>query len=173
METTGIVRRIDELGRIVIPKEIRRTMRIREGEELEILMGQGELVFRKFSAIKNIENFAEPVARALAEATGGTVAVCDNDTVVSVSGAHKKRLTDRAISDKAGAAAALRAVKTYAGAERFSVTADGEDVSDKICVAPVVAGGDLYGSIVLFTDGEKDFMPQVALSAKFLEAACV
>jgi stage V sporulation protein T len=148
-------------------------MRIREGEELEIRMGQGELVFRKFSAIKNIESFAEPVARALAESTGCTAAVCDNDMFVAVGGTHRKRLADRVLSEKAAAAVSCRTAKTYSGASRFSMTSDGEEISSAVSVAPIIAGGDLYGGVMLFTDGAVDYSTQVALSAKFLEAACV
>ena len=79
MLTTGITRRIDELGRVVIPKEIRRTMRLREGEEMEIFVEDNSLVLKKYSSLATLARFADEVAESLAVAAGGTVVITDND----------------------------------------------------------------------------------------------
>lgn len=99
MKATGIVRRIDDLGRVVIPKEIRRTLHIRVGEPLEIYVsGDGEVIFRKYSPLGELSNFAVQYAEVLARATGGAVLVSDRDHVITVSGASKKEFVDQRIS---------------------------------------------------------------------------
>ena len=90
MKATGIVRRIDDLGRVVIPKEIRRTMRIREGDPLEIYTDRdGEVIFKKYSPIGELGDFAGQICESLHKTTDGIAAVCDRDSVIAVSGAHR------------------------------------------------------------------------------------
>ena len=99
MKATGIVRRIDDLGRVVIPKEIRRTMHMREGDPLEIFTAaDGEVVFKKYSPIGEFSSFATQYAEVLSKTTGMTVMITDRDRVVSVCGAQKKALTDGRVS---------------------------------------------------------------------------
>lgn len=99
MKATGIVRRIDDLGRVVIPKEIRRTMRIREGDPLEIYTdSDGEVIFKKYSPIGELSVFAGQYAEILHKITNDAVLVCDRDHVVAVSGVPKKELLERRIS---------------------------------------------------------------------------
>ncbi len=88
MKATGIVRRIDDLGRIVIPKEIRRTLRIKEGDPLEIYTDRdGEVIFKKYSPIGEMQSFANEYATALQKATGTPIFVCDKEEVICVRGA--------------------------------------------------------------------------------------
>ena len=102
MKATGIVRRIDDLGRIVIPKEIRRTMRIREGDPLEIYTeSDGTVIFKKYSPIGELSEFASQYAESLAKTTGLACCISDTDTVIAVSGAPKKELTDKKLSSDA------------------------------------------------------------------------
>ena len=99
MKATGIVRRIDDLGRVVIPKEIRRTMRIREGTPLEIYTGVGgEVIFKKYSPVGELSAFAEDYAEALAKGSSLTAAICDEDTVIAAAGPLKKELSGKEIS---------------------------------------------------------------------------
>ena len=99
MKATGIVRRIDDLGRVVIPKEIRRTLRIREGDPLEIFTSNdGEVIFKKYSPIGELSSFAGQYAEILHKTAAKPVLVCDRDHVVSVSGVPKKELLERRIS---------------------------------------------------------------------------
>ena len=109
MKATGIVRRIDDLGRVVIPKEIRRTMRIREGDPLEIYTdNDGEVIFKKYSPIGELSGFATQYAEVLYKVSGFPVVVCDRDHVIAVAGLPKKELLERR------ATAALEEVKlTY------------------------------------------------------------
>lgn len=98
MKATGIVRRIDDLGRVVIPKEIRRTLRIREGDPLEIFVDRdGEVILKKYSPIGELGDFAQEYADSLFEATGHVSIICDRDAVVAVAGAPKKQWIDRDI----------------------------------------------------------------------------
>jgi len=99
MKATGIVRRIDDLGRVVIPKEIRRTMRIREGDPLEIYTSNdGEVIFKKYSPITEISSFSNMYADVLCKNGGLPCIICDKDHVLSVSGIPKKEILERRIS---------------------------------------------------------------------------
>ena len=99
MKATGIVRRIDDLGRVVIPKEIRRTMRIREGDPLEIYTDrEGEVIFKKYSPIGELQNFATEYADTLQKTSGLPIFICDRDAVIAVSGASKREYLDKKIS---------------------------------------------------------------------------
>ena len=99
MKATGIVRRIDELGRIVIPKEIRRTMRIREGDPLEIFTDRdGEVIFKKYSPVGELSDFAAQLCDTLSKTSGFGAAVTDRDSVIAVCGAPKRELLGKQIS---------------------------------------------------------------------------
>ena len=98
MKATGIVRRIDDLGRVVIPKEIRRTMRIREGDPLEIYTEKdGEVIFKKYSPIGELSNFVGAYTETVNKATGLTAIITDKDSVIAASGLHKKELFEESV----------------------------------------------------------------------------
>ena len=98
MKATGIVRRIDDLGRVVIPKEIRRTMRIKEGDPLEIYTDrEGEVIFKKYSPIGEMQDFATDYAEALQKTSSSPIFICDRDAVIAVSGASKRDYLERKI----------------------------------------------------------------------------
>ena len=148
MKATGIVRRIDDLGRVVIPKEIRRTMRIREGDPLEIYTGtDGEVVFKKYSPMGEMIGFAGDFATALAEGCDLAVIICDRDRCVAVGGASKRDLLEKPItSELEKIVEDRRLFVNREGASLFAVTG----YEQKICVAaPVIAAGDIVGSVVL------------------------
>ena len=99
MKATGIVRRIDDLGRVVMPKEIRRTMRIREGDPLEIYTNNdGEVIFKKYSPIGELSAFSVQYAEALHKIGGLPAVICDRDHVVAVAGLPKKEMVERRLS---------------------------------------------------------------------------
>ncbi len=99
MKATGIVRRIDELGRVVIPKEIRRTLRIREGDPLEIFTDRdGEVILKKYSPIGELSSFAREYTESLVRTLGHSAAICDKDQVICASGSARKELQDKSIS---------------------------------------------------------------------------
>ena len=149
MKATGIVRRIDDLGRVVIPKEIRRTMRIREGDPLEIYTDrEGEVIFKKYSPIGELQNFATEYADTLQKTTGMPILICDRDAVIAVSGASKREYLDRKISR--GLEEIIEGRGLYirgSGRETISVTDDGGShyVS---CAMPIISVGDIVGCVV-------------------------
>ena len=99
MKATGIVRRIDDLGRVVIPKEIRRTLRIREGDPLEIYTDrEGEVILKKYSPIGELGDFAEAYAESLHNTSGHIIAVADRDSIIAVSGGSRKDLLEKQLS---------------------------------------------------------------------------
>ena len=99
MKATGVVRRIDDLGRIVIPKEIRRTLRIKEGDPIEIFTDkEGEVILKKYSPIGELSEFATGYAETLAKTTGHIACITDKDSVIAVSGGSKKEFLEKAIS---------------------------------------------------------------------------
>ena len=152
MKATGIVRRIDDLGRVVIPKEIRRTMRIREGDPLEIFTDKdGELIFKKYSPIGELSDFAAQICDSLRKATDGIAAVCDRDSVIAISGGAKKELLDKAISDSLGDIMEKRSPYRHdSGGSSLPVIA--EDGGFCLSVAaPVISEGDVMGCVLFVT----------------------
>lgn len=153
MKATGIVRRIDDLGRVVVPKEIRRTMRIREGDPLEIFTdNDGEVIFKKYSPLGELGVFAAQYAEVLNKTSGYSVVVCDRDHVIAVSGIPKKEMVERRVST------ALEDVMDRRKA--FSINSatsgklqpvEGIDRFAAVC-APIITSGDVCGSIMLLTD---------------------
>ena len=126
MKATGIVRRIDELGRVVIPKEIRRTLRIREGDPLEIYTDRdGEVILKKYSPIGEMSSFAKDYTESIFRSLGHIACIVDRDQVVAVSGVNKKELWDKPISHDLEQAIASRQTQTYnrqMGGKVMSVT---------------------------------------------------
>ena len=149
MKATGIVRRIDDLGRVVIPKEIRRTMRIREGDPLEIFTEKdGEVVFKKYSPVGELSPFAVQYADVLSRACNMTVLVCDRDHVIAAAGPNRKDFYERRVS--AGLDDVMEGRQTYvvqAGGNRLQPV---EAISRYAAVAaPILAGGDVTGAVCL------------------------
>ncbi len=170
MKATGIVRRIDDLGRVVIPKEIRRTMRIREGDPLEIYTDAGGLVvFRKYSPIGELSNFAGQYAEALSAGTELGVAIADNDSFISVSGLPKKEFLGQPISEQISQIIEERRQATF-DSDSNNGTVGGRPL---LVASPIISAGDAVGAVLLFggektnivTDGDKRL---AAVAASFL-----
>ena len=149
MKATGIVRRIDDLGRVVIPKEIRRTMRIREGDPLEIYTDrEGEVIFKKYSPIGELAGFASQYADTLHKTCGMAVIISDRDMIIACSGVSKKEYGDKKLSGELEEIIESRALYSYKnGDERVPVT-DNENSSCYIsCAMPIVSEGDVIGCV--------------------------
>jgi AbrB family transcriptional regulator (stage V sporulation protein T) len=148
MKATGIVRRIDDLGRIVIPKEIRRTLRIKEGDPLEIFTDrEGEVIFKKYSPISELQSFAAEYADTLQKTAGMPIFICDRDSIITVSGASKREYTDRKISRSLEEIIESRALYLRgSGKETISITDDGSHYVS--CAMPILAEGDIIGCII-------------------------
>jgi len=148
MKATGIVRRIDDLGRVVIPKEIRRTLRIRDGDPLEIYTEKdGEVIFKKYSPVGELSDFAAQICEALYKSGDCVAAVCDRDTVIACAGVPKKELVDKRISG--GLTDIMDSRRLYAAAPRAEVPfAEGEEILFISVAAPIIAEGDVMGCVV-------------------------
>ncbi|MDF2567263.1 MAG: transcriptional regulator, AbrB family [Oscillospiraceae bacterium] len=170
MKATGIVRRIDDLGRVVIPKEIRRTMRIREGDPLEIYTSNdGEVIFKKYSPIGEISSFASQYADVLHKTGGLPAVVCDRDHVIAVSGVPKKELLERRVSHSLEDAMESRKniiVKDNQSPRINPV--EGVDRHALVC-APIIASGDVCGSI-MYVSGDEDTVAN-EVQVKLVQAA--
>lgn len=159
MKATGIVRRIDDLGRIVIPKEIRRTMRIREGDPLEIFTDrEGEVILKKYSPINELSEFATEYAESLYESIGFDCMVSDRDTIVAVGGASKKEYLNKRISSDLENIIGEREI--YSSDKNGKVLRISTEESDlekykSQIIVPIVSHGDPIGSLVLMSKGEE------------------
>ena len=150
MKATGIVRRIDDLGRVVIPKEIRRTMRIREGDPLEIYTSRdGEVIFKKYSLLGGVEDFAGQLCETMSRSTGCICAVTDRDTVIAVAGGGKRELLGKRITSELEQIMEGRRIYQYGGEDQPIPVTDGNDKLITSVAAPILAEGDLLG-LVLF-----------------------
>ena len=152
MKATGIVRRIDDLGRVVIPKEIRRTLRIREGDPLEIFVDrEGEVILKKYSPINELGNFAKEYAEALHDSLGQAVLICDRDNVVAIAGASKKDYLNRRIG--MGLEEIMTARKNILSVKQSNlgiIEHQDEELASYV-VAPIISSGDLIGGVILFS----------------------
>ena len=154
MKATGIVRRIDDLGRVVIPKEIRRTMRIREGDPLEIYTSRdGEVIFKKYSLLGGVEDFAGQLCETMSRSTGRICAVTDRDTVIAVAGGAKRELLGKRITAELEQVMDGRRIYQYDGEGTPIPVCDGNDRLTTAVAAPILSEGDLLG-LVLFVDTE-------------------
>ena len=163
MKATGIVRRIDDLGRVVIPKEIRRTMRIREGDPLEIYTDRdGEVIFKKYSPIGELGIFATQYAEILARTSGFGICITDKDNVIAVSGASKKELMDKKISTEMENT--IEEKDTYVSkgntGKKISVV-DGAEKYSAGLICPIIAEGDTIGSVVFLSENNNESYGEV------------
>ena len=148
MKATGLVRRIDDLGRVVIPKEIRRTMRIREGDPLEIYTDRdGEVIFKKYSPIGELHAFATEYADTLQKTAGMPIFICDRDAIITVSGASKREYVDRKISRSLEEIIESRTLYVRDnGKETIPLTDDGSHYVSS--AMPIISEGDIIGCVV-------------------------
>ena len=155
MKATGIVRRIDDLGRVVIPKEIRRTLRLREGTPLEIFTDrEGEIILKKYSPMAELSTFARQYAESLAQSTGLAVCVTDRDQVIAVAGGLKKELLQKSIS-KGLEQMILNRISVTANQDDgkfIPVTAeDAEEYFGQV-TAVILCEGDAIGAVILLNN---------------------
>lgn len=174
MDSSGIIRRIDDLGRVVIPKEIRKTLRIKEGDPLEISSENDRLVFKKFSPVNSMCGFAEGVAESIKNLTDKNCIITDTDVVLYLT-SSRKELQGKKISQELDEI--IRAKKsTYycrsEGGEPISICED-DILAENQIIVPIVNNGDCYGAVVLY-DKDKEakidssLMKMVQLSAMVL-----
>lgn len=160
MKATGIVRRIDELGRVVIPKEIRRTLRLKEGDPLEIFTTHDELTLKKYSPIATLEGFSEATARSLNLLSGKLCAICDTDSVLHASGEGKRELEGKRLSSDMDKI--LRDRRSYLAnlTEGDNVVSIAETPIEGVTaqiIVPIITNGDCIGAVAILSraEGEK------------------
>ncbi len=172
MKATGIVRRIDDLGRVVIPKEIRRTLRIREGDPLEIYTAtDGEVIFKKYSPVGELSAFAGQYADVIARISSMPTLICDKDHVIAAAGVSKREFLERRVT---------QVLENYME-NRKTYTATQQTVGDvqpiegvehyAAVIYPIIASGDVTGAVVMLT-GENIKVPSSA-EIKLAQSAAV
>ena len=153
MKATGIVRRIDDLGRVVIPKEIRRTLKIREGMPMEIFTDiSGEVILKKYSPVGEMSQLAEAYAEALVTLTGLGAAICDGEQVIAAAGPGRKELLHKAISPQVEEV--IEGKKSFVAAGEALVPVALGGAGAALAVFPVVSLGAVMGGVLLLK-GEK------------------
>ncbi len=157
MKATGIVRRIDDLGRVVIPKEIRRTHRIKEGDPLEIFTDrEGEVIFKKYSPIGELADFAGSYADALSKTIGHPVCITDKDRVISISGVPKRELLDKKIASEIESLMEEKTTFVKKSKENKEIYICEDNNKYQVgALAPIISEGDSIGSVIIFSDDGK------------------
>lgn len=167
MKATGVVRRIDDLGRIVIPKEIRRTLRIKEGDPIEIFTDkEGEVILKKYSPIGELSEFATGYAETLAKTTGHIACITDKDSVIAVSGGSKKEFLEKAISPELEKLIENKEIYTSKDNNEkcLPITQNStSNFNNSQVIYPIISDGDVIGSIVLLSKEAKTKMGESEL----------
>ncbi|WP_223703315.1 stage V sporulation protein T [Sutcliffiella deserti] len=152
MKATGIVRRIDDLGRVVIPKEIRRTLRIREGDPLEIFVDRdGEVILKKYSPISELGDFAREYAEALYDSLGQPVLICDRDTFIAVAGSSKKEYMNKSISEVIEKSMEDRNSVLKTEEQQVAIVDGMAETLASYTIGPIIANGDPIGAVVIMS----------------------
>ncbi|MBP2242589.1 AbrB family transcriptional regulator (stage V sporulation protein T) [Cytobacillus eiseniae] len=151
MKATGIVRRIDDLGRVVIPKEIRRTLRIREGDPLEIFVDRdGEVILKKYSPISELSDFAKEYAEALYDSLGNPVLICDRDTFIAVAGGSKKDYLNKSISELVEKTMEDRSSVIMNQQGEIALVDGNSEATAAYTIGPIIANGDPIGAVIIY-----------------------
>lgn len=165
MKATGIVRRVDDLGRIVIPKEIRRTFRIKEGDPLEIYTEKdGGVIFRKYSPMGDLQEFASQMCDSMGESTGRIAAICDRDSIIAVHGAPKRDLLDKPVSQELEKMMKQRTHYLFKRGEARVPLTEGNDHYQLGSCAPILSQGDLMGCVIFLQEEDGDALQEGDLS---------
>ena len=151
MKATGIVRRMDDLGRVVVPKELRRTMKISEGTPLEIFIDKdGSIIFRKYSPVGELNESAKNMAECISAASGIGTAVCDRDRIIATAGIPKKDLLDKPVSKQLDEL--MRRKKAFVSSGEDTVLAAEGGLRTANAAFPISCAGDLCGMFLLIKD---------------------
>ena len=166
MKATGIVRRIDDLGRVVIPKEIRRTLRIREGDPLEIFTDkEGEVILKKYSPISELSDFASQYADSLHKTSGHIICISDRDTIIAVSGASKKEFLEKPLSTDIEKVIEEKTTLVVKSSEEKTISILADESPDRKyssqVVSPIIAEGDPIGAIIFISTDPNARMGEV------------
>ncbi len=168
MKATGVVRRIDDLGRIVIPKEIRRTLHIKEGDPLEIFTDkEGEVILKKYSPIGELSEFATGYAETLSKTTGHIACITDKDTVIAVSGGSKKDFLEKSLSPELEKVMENKEIYTSKENNELSLPITQNDNNERRynsqVIYPIISDGDVIGSVILLSKEQNTKMGDTEL----------
>jgi len=168
LKATGVVRRIDDLGRIVIPKEIRKTLRIKEGDPLEIFTDtDGKVILKKYSPIGELSEFATGYAETLSKTTGHIAYITDKDSVIAISGGSKKEFLDQSLSKELEKVMDNKVVYTSKENNEVSLPITQNDNNSRKynsqVIYPIIADGDVIGSVILLSKEPKTKMGETEL----------
>jgi len=166
LKATGVVRRIDDLGRVVIPKEIRKTLRIKEGDPLEIFTDkEGEVILKKYSPIGELTEFATGYAETLAKTTGHIACITDKDTVIAVSGGAKKEFLEQDLSEELERIMEDKEKYTSKENNDLAVPITKNDNKERRyhsqIVYPIISDGDVIGSVILLSKDSTTKMSEI------------
>ena len=166
MKATGVVRRIDDLGRIVIPKEIRKTLRIKEGDPLEIFTDrEGGIILKKYSPIGELSEFATEYAETLAKTTGHIACITDKDTVIAISGGSKKEYLEKGVSKQLEQIMDDKENYTSKDNNNTAIPITNNENNDKTknaqVVYPIISNGDTIGTVILMSKDSNAKMNEV------------
>ena len=172
MKATGIVRRIDDLGRVVIPKEIRRTMRIREGDPLEIFTDrEGEVIFKKYSPIGELNTLAAQYAQALNRTCTLNVVITDRDTVIAHAGVPKKDYQDKTVSKAIEDIIESRTLYLWeSGKEKLTMVDEPTEYYASV-VMPIITEGDIIGCVASLQNEAQDREIDTETEKKLVQTA--
>jgi AbrB family transcriptional regulator (stage V sporulation protein T) len=174
VKATGIVRRIDDLGRVVIPKEIRRTLRIREGDPLEIFTDkEGEVILKKYSPIGELGDFATQYAESLHKTSGHITCISDRDSIIAVSGASKKEFLEKSLSQDLERIIEEKTTVVVKSSDEKVISIITDDGGDRKysaqVVSPIVSEGDPIGAVIFLSTDPSIRMGEV--EAKLAQSA--
>ena len=166
MKATGVVRRIDDLGRVVIPKEIRKTLRIKEGDPLEIFTDrEGQVILKKYSPIGELSEFATGYAETLAKTTGHIACITDKDTIIAVSGGSKKEFLEQDVSTELEKLMEDKEVYTSKENSDMAMPITKNEKNEKKynsqIVYPIISNGDTIGTVILMSKDANTKMNEV------------
>lgn len=171
MKSTGIVRRIDELGRIVIPKEIRKNLHIREGENVEIFTDSDNIILKKFSVIKNINDLAQNLVDSVFSVLKCNVIMTDTNNIIATNSKIKKQLLNKNISDYLISLIERKENFKELHLKKFNI-AENYEVECSYAVNPIISNGDVLGLLIIYNENEKldeDTINFLNLSTIFFE----
>lgn len=169
MKTTGVVRRIDDLGRIVIPKEIRKTLRIKDGESVEIFLDSDNIILKKYYPLEGIPNFYKDYADSIYSEIGCNVIIVDRDKIVAVAGDLKKKYLDARVSSIIDEVIQGREVISSKNVSEICISGN---IIEKVSyvIAPIISSGDAIGAVIIVSDSRIDnfIIKTCSIAAKFL-----
>ncbi len=153
MKATGIVRRIDDLGRVVIPKEIRRTMRIREGDPLEIFTDrEGGVIFKKYSQLGDVSEFAAQLCDTISRVAGLPAVITDRDTCIAAGGMPRREVVEKRVSHQVEQIMEER--QPFRGSGQPVLLCDSTDKYSVLLAVPILSEGDVLGCVLFVGEGD-------------------